>query len=156
MSMCDGRSYGQNVMPAFTVRKRALALGILLLLCWTSVLPAAAAIVREPYLQQVTPTSVTVVWRTDDSASPSELVSQVQYGTGSVQVWNSWPSTESATAVIPSSNLAVTDHIVTITGLTPGTTYFYAVGTVVGGEQAGGTANHFFATAPTVGSATPF
>lgn len=98
-------------MPAFMVRKRALALGILLLLYWISVLPAASAIVREPYLQQVTPTSVTVVWRTDDSASPPELDSQVQYGTGSVQVWNSWPSTESATAVIPPSNFAVTGFV---------------------------------------------
>ena len=29
----------------------ALTVGVLLLMCWTSVLPAAAAIVREPYLQ---------------------------------------------------------------------------------------------------------
>ena len=49
-------STSQNVRPTRWMAKTILTLGILLLLCWTSVLPAAAAIVREPYLQLVTPT----------------------------------------------------------------------------------------------------
>ena len=155
MIVYAGQSSGKHML-ASRVPRDAFILGILLLLWWTSVLPAAAAIVREPYLQQVTPTSVTVVWRTDDSGPPPAQDSQVQFGTGSVQVWGSWSFTETATAVVPPSNPDVRDHIVTITNLTPGTTYFYAVGTVTSGQQSGGTTDHFFVTAPTVGSATPF
>ncbi len=141
---------------AHRVSRSVLALGVLVLVCWTSVLSAGAAIVREPYLQQVTPTSVTVVWRTDlTSASDS----QVQYGlaSGGVQAWGAWASTASATAVIPPSNPNVRDHIVTITtSVTPGTKYFYAVGTGTDAQQGGGTVEHFFVTAPTVGTTTPF
>ena len=136
--------------------KGLITVGVLILLSLTSGMPAMAAIVREPYLQQVTPTSVTVVWRTDDNGPPPPNDSQVQYGTASSLPWGSWPFTASATAVIPPSNSGVTDHIVTITGLSPGTTYFYVVGTVGGGQQAGGTLNHFFRTTPVVGTATPF
>ncbi len=67
------------------------------------------------------------------------------------------PRTASATAVIPPSNPNVRDHIVTITtSLTPGTKYFYAVGTGTDAQQGGGTVEHFFVTAPTVGTVTPF
>ncbi len=111
---------------------------------------------REPYLQQITATSVTLVWRTDDNGPPPSNNSQVQYGSVSGQTWGSWPSTASATAVIPPSNSGVTDHIVMITDLPPATTYFYAVGTAGSGQQAGGTVNHFFRTAPVVGTATSF
>ncbi|MCA9458666.1 MAG: metallophosphoesterase family protein, partial [Nitrospira sp.] len=124
-----------------------LPLGCALLLLLVSVVPASAAIVRQPYLQLVTPTSVTVVWRTDLNSADN---SRVQYGT----VAGTLTQTATGTAVTR-AGLNVKDHIVTITGLTAATKYFYNVGTVTDGVQVFGTTQHFFVTAPPVGSATP-
>ncbi|MHC4090987.1 MAG: metallophosphoesterase [Planctomycetota bacterium] len=110
--------------------------------------PAVGAIVREPYLQLATPTSITVVWRTDLS-SPSD--SRVEYGTDPGNL----DQAAAGTAVIPASNSNVKDHIVTITGLSPATVYFYNVGTTSGGVAGGGTVEHYFVTSPAVGTATP-
>ncbi|GJM25178.1 MAG: hypothetical protein DHS20C16_15930 [Phycisphaerae bacterium] len=108
-----------------------------------------AAIVREPYLQVVTPDSVTVVWRTD-LASPTD--SRVQYG-----LVEGAPDLEAtSTSVIPASNANVRDHIVTISGLSAATKYFYNVGTTSGGVEAGGTANHYFVSAPNTGLGSNF
>jgi hypothetical protein len=126
-----------------------LRLWITLCLLVASGLPATAAVVREPYLQMVTPTSITIVWQTDLNSANN---SRVQYGTGVGNL----NQTAFGVAVIPPSNAAVKNHVVTITGLSPATTYFYNVGTVTNGVQGGGTANHFFLTAPPVGSVTPF
>ncbi|HNP31217.1 MAG TPA: metallophosphoesterase family protein, partial [Nitrospirales bacterium] len=127
-------------------------LGVLPLVCalfvlLVSVVPAAAAIVRQPYLQLVTPTSVTVVWRTDLNSADN---SRVQYGT----VAGTLTQTATGTAVTR-SGLNVKDHVVTITGLTAATKYFYNVGTATDGVQGGGTTQHFFVAAPPIGSATP-
>ncbi|WP_447964756.1 PKD domain-containing protein [Nitrospira sp. Ecomares 2.1] len=124
-----------------------VALGCALFVLVASVTPAIAAVVRQPYLQLVTPTSVTVVWRTDLNSADN---SQVKYGTGA----GSLNQTATGTAVTR-SGLNVKDHIVTITGLTAATKYFYNVGTVTNGVQVTGTTQHFFVTAPPVGSATP-
>ncbi len=70
-----------------------------------SVAPAAAAVVRQPYLQLVTPSSITVVWRTDLNSADN---SQVKYGT----VSGSLTQTATGTAVTR-SGLNVKDHIVT-------------------------------------------
>ena len=85
-------------------------LGCLLSVLMGSVVPAAAAVVRQPYLQLVTPTSITIVWRTDLNSADN---SQVKYGT----VSGSLTQTATGTAVTR-SGLNVKDHIVTITGLT--------------------------------------
>ena len=124
-----------------------VSLGCLLSVLVAAVVPAAAAIVRQPYLQLVTPTSITIVWRTDLNSADN---SQVKYGT----VSGSLTQTATGTAVTR-SGLNVKDHIVTLTGLTAATKYFYNVGTATDGIQGGGTTNHFFVTAPPVGSATP-
>ncbi|WNM58153.1 FG-GAP-like repeat-containing protein [Candidatus Nitrospira allomarina] len=124
-----------------------MSLACLLFLLVASVVPAVAAVVRQPYLQLVTPTSITIVWRTDLNSADN---SQVKYGT----VSGSLTQTATGTAVTR-SGLNVKDHIVTITGLTAGTKYFYNFGTATNGIQGGGTTNHFFVTAPPVGSATP-
>nr|MBA3965254.1 FG-GAP repeat protein [Nitrospirales bacterium] len=64
--------------------------------------------------------------------------------------------TQTATGTaVTRSGLNVKDHIVTVTGLTAATKYFYNVGTATDSVQGGGTTNHFFVTAPPVGSATP-
>ena len=47
-----------------------------------------------------------------------------------------------------------TDHEVTLTGLQPGTTYYYGVGTARG-LSAGGDADHFFMTPPVAGTSQP-
>ncbi|MDR4481978.1 MAG: fibronectin type III domain-containing protein [Nitrospirales bacterium] len=124
-----------------------VALSCALFALLTAVTPAAAAVVRQPYLQLVTPTSITIVWRTDLNSADN---SQVKYGT----VAGSLTQTATGTAVTR-TGLNVKDHIVTITGLTAATKYFYNVGTATDGIQGGGTTNHFFVTAPPVGSATP-
>jgi hypothetical protein len=109
--------------------------------------PANAAIVRQPYLQLVTPTSITIVWRTDLNSADN---SRVQYGTA----FGNLNATATGTA-ITRAGLNVKDHIVTITGLNAGTKYFYNVGTATNGVQAGGFNQHFFVTAPPLGSTTP-
>ena len=125
---------------------------VILCLLVASVLPATAAVTREPYLQLVTPTSITIVWQTTDSDSAN--TSRVQYGTGA----NNLNQTAFGGAVIPPPSIpppnpVVKNHVVTITGLVQGKKYFYNVGTGPPGVvQGGGTPNHFFVTAPSVGS----
>ena len=99
--------------------------------------PPTSALVREPYLQLGTPTSMTIVWRTTTSTT-----SVVEYGT----VFGSYPNSV--------TGAAGADHYVTITGLSPATRYFYRLGT--GGTAGGGTNQHFFVTSPTTGTAQPF
>lgn len=95
----------------------------------------SATLLRQPYLQLGTPTSMTVCWRTDVATD-----SRVQYGT--VQGTLDQTATSGTTA---------TDHFVTINGLTAGTKYFYNVGSTTT-VHGGGTANHYFKTSPTPGS----
>ena len=111
--------------------------------------PATAVVIRQPYIQSVTETSVVIVWRTGLS-SPTD--SRVEYGT----TQGSLNQNATATAIVPASNGSVRDHIVPITGLTAGTKYFYNIGTTSGGVEGGGTSEHYFTTAPATGSSTPF
>ena len=117
------------------VRKAAGVCGLLALLM-TVTHPAYAAVTREPYLQLLTPTSVTIVWQTDLNPANG---SQVHYGT----VLGNLNQTATGTAVVSSSNSGVTNHYVTINGLSPGTKYFYDVGTSAG-VIAGGSIDHYF------------
>jgi len=97
-----------------------------------------AQVVRGPYLQMGTPTSIIVRWRTSVPTS-----SRVIYGLSPQDM--TWSST--ATPL-------TTEHLVTLTGLTPDTLYYYAFGTG-DGILGGGDASHFFVTAPLVGSNRP-
>jgi hypothetical protein len=102
--------------------------------------PSAAlgqTVIRGPYLQLTTPSSVTVRWRTD---LPTD--SFVRYGT------------TLALGATASAATPTTEHEVTVGGLPAGTKHYYAVGNAAG-SLAGGDASHFFATAPAPGSATP-
>ena len=96
-------------------------------------------LVRQPYLQLPTPTSMTIVWRTDVATD-----SRVRYGTVA--------GTLNQTATVPA---AVVNHVVTVSGLNPATRYYYDVGSTAG-MQGGGTVEHYFDTAPVVGSMAPF
>ena len=97
-----------------------------------------AALVRGPYLQMGTPTSMIVRWRTDVAED-----SRVRWGTA---VGVLTDTQDEATVT--------TEHLVTITGLTPNTTYFYEVGSTTT-ALAGDDVDHFFKTAPATGDAQP-
>lgn len=97
------------------------------------------SVLRGPYLQLPTSSSMKIMWRTD-VATPS----RVYYGESLATVMDN--QVELTTAV--------TDHSVEITGLQPYTEYFYAVsdGTSV---LAGASNEHKFRTSPTIGTVQP-
>ncbi|MBI1761882.1 MAG: PQQ-dependent sugar dehydrogenase [Acidobacteria bacterium] len=99
---------------------------------------ATASLTRGPYLQLGTPTSLRLRWRTDTATD-----SRVRYG-----------AAPNALNLLMDDAAVTTEHSVTLTGLTPNTTYYYSVGTTAA-TLAGGDANHVFVTAPTVGSTQP-
>ncbi len=94
--------------------KLRLALSCLGLLFALPPLQSATTVIRGPYLQSATSTSMVVRWRTDFAEA-----SFVNYGTERTQL------TSSAKAEGISA-----EHIVQLTGLKPGTKYFYSVGAV--------------------------
>lgn len=101
--------------------------------------PTIGTLIRQPYLQLGTPTSMTICWRSDVPTN-----SRVNYGT----VQGSLTST--------ADDLTITsDHAITVSSLTPNTKYFYSVGSTTG-VQGGGTAEHYFVTSPAGGSSQPF
>jgi calcineurin-like phosphoesterase family protein/purple acid phosphatase-like protein len=89
-----------------------------------------AQVVRGPYLQIKTPTSVIVRWRTD---APTD--SRVQFGRVATNL----------NQAIQMSG-ARTNHEVNVTGLLPYTAYFYSVGSSTGVLASGG--DYRFVTAP--------
>ena len=100
--------------------------------------PAVPKVTRGPYLQQATPESIIIRWRTDTPTS-----SRVSFGPAADQL------TQHA-----GSETTTTEHIVQLTGLTPETRTFYAVGNtsaVLAGPQPG----MFFQTPPVAGSSRP-
>jgi len=97
------------------------------------------SLVRHAYLQQVTPTSITLVWRTDTATD-----SRVEY-----------VAEGDLTVLDATVNLVTVDHAVTIDGLSPSTRYHYSVGSTMQ-TYDGGTEEHFFETAPRPGDRTPF
>lgn len=103
-----------------------------------SVLAQSPRLTRGPYLQVVTQTGITIRWRTD---TPS--ASRVWVGTA-------------ATALnqLVDDPAAVIEHIVSLTGLSPATRYFYAIGQ--GETRLAGDADHSFKTALPAGDTRPF
>ena len=97
---------------------------------------AAQNVTRGPYLQLATHTSVVVLWRTDSPTS-----SRVRYGSAAAKLDRS-----------VTSSALVTRHALTISGLAPGATYFYAVGDGAR-DLAGGTEEYTFRTSPAAGAA---
>src|SRR5213593_4117600 len=98
----------------------------------------AQSVIRGPYLQMGTPTSVVVRWRTDVATK-----SRVLYGLD--------PGGLASSTVAPAST---TEHVVTLAGLSPATRYYYAVGGPTN-VQAGGDASYSFLTSPPAGTAVP-
>lgn len=95
-------------------------------------------ILRGPYLQNLTPESINVIWRTSDS-----LIGNVWVGT----------SPEDLSVKYTNSTKTI-NHNIKIDGLEPGMTYYYAVGygeTVLAGSDL----THHFKTAPVNGTIQP-
>ncbi len=98
--------------------------------------PAAAqSVIRGPYLQTGTPSSVIVKWRTNSTTD-----SVVRYG---VQ--------EGVLNQSASVAGAFTDHEVSVSGLTANTKYYYSAGNTAG-VLAGGDSEHFLVTSPIAGT----
>ncbi len=92
---------------------------------------------RGPYLQQGTPNSVVVRWRTD---LPTD--SRVQYGIDP----NALVSSVSDVTI-------ESDHEIALTGLSSDTRYYYSVGTTI--APLAGDASYTFLTPPPTGTAKP-
>jgi len=91
-------------------------------------------VVRGPYLQQSSSTSITVRWRTE-SARDAVL----RYGTNA----NNLDQVASDAALS-------TEHAITLTGLTPDTRYYYSIGDSARDFAVG--SDQYFDTHPVVGS----
>jgi PKD repeat protein len=102
------------------------------------VLNPGLAVVRGPYLQLGTPESIVVRWRTN-MATPGRVVYGLQPGELNQSVEDPTVTTE---------------HLVTLSGLTPDTQYYYGVGTDVE-IIAGDDSEHHFLTAPVPGTTKP-
>ena len=98
----------------------------------------AQQVIRGPYLQSPTDSSIVIMWRTD-----SATTSKVQFGDCPTNL------TE-----IVTDGASVTDHEIKLSGLNPYTKYFYSVGfdAVV---LSGGNKQHHFTTHPTPGEVKP-
>ncbi|MCI0746977.1 MAG: metallophosphoesterase [Verrucomicrobia subdivision 3 bacterium] len=103
-----------------------------------STTPPSAVVTRGPYLQMGTPTSIIVRWRTDIATD-----SRVHYGAA--------PGNLTSFA---DDSAILTEHQVTLTGLSPESLYYYAVGSATQ-TLAGDDADHFFVTFPPPGTPTP-
>ncbi len=110
---------------------------------------AGPPLIRDAYLLQLSPDSVLVRWRVDDTFPTDPIV---EYGTDPASL----TTLVTGTVAVPPSNLSERDHTVTLTGLTPGTTYYYQFGTATGGVIGGGTSAYRFTTPLPAGTAFPF
>ncbi|MCB0565263.1 MAG: metallophosphoesterase, partial [Phaeodactylibacter sp.] len=118
------------------MRKNVYTLFSVCLILFIGIESYAQTIIRGPYLQMGTPNSMVIKWRTNSATS-----SKVWYGSNSSNL----PFT-----VTDNGNR--TEHEVTITGLAPNSTYYYAVGNT-SGQLTQPSNNHYFKTSPIPGTA---
>src|SRR5438045_1790022 len=95
----------------------------------------AETLTLGPYLQKLTPSSVTIRWNTDVAVK-----SQVKYGRDSTAL----------TGIVADNN-NVTTHSITLTGLSSYTKYYYSIGSPTLTLQGNG--QNFFITSPVAGTA---
>jgi hypothetical protein len=115
-----------------------MRMGILASVLALGSLASAATVTRGPYLQTPTPASMIVRWRTDLPTS-SRVAIGAAPGSLGTNFDDATPTTE---------------HIVTVTGLTPATQYYYSVGSLTG-AFVGDDTDHYLNSAPTTGATTP-
>jgi hypothetical protein len=108
-----------------------------------TVVAGAGTLTRGPYLQMASSTQMTIRWR-----NSLQNLGRVNYGT-SVGTLNQTVDESIAPAPAPASGF---DHVVTLTGLTPNTTYFYSIGS--GSDTLASGADYTFHTSPVPGTAT--
>lgn len=97
-------------------------------------------LLRGPYLQKLTSSSINVKWRTDVAAT-----SKVYYGTN--------PNDLSLSVSL--TDVVTTDHDVAITGLEPFTKYFYKIESNGAALNSGPVTEQYFTTAPVSGTVQP-
>ena len=95
-------------------------------------------LIRKAYVQNPTPTSITIMWQTDLACS-----SRVTAGAA--------PGEEAFEVVDPA---LVRNHEVELTGLQPGQVYYYTIGTSTE-VMDGGDEGAFFRTSPVIGDPSP-
>ncbi|MBL4577962.1 MAG: metallophosphoesterase [Flavobacteriales bacterium] len=100
---------------------------------------AQPILIRGPYLNTGTTSSMVVRWRTDVSSD-----TKLWYGTSM--------DTASMVSIIDVSSAI--DHEVNVTGLAASTKYFYAIGTTTD-MLAGADSGHYFMTSPPAGTKQP-
>jgi len=98
----------------------------------------SASVTRGPYLQIGTPNSTVVRWRTNIATD-----SRVSIGTTQGQLTT---NTDNASLT--------TEHELIVSNLSPGTRYFYSIGSTTQ-TLAGNDPAHFFVTAPAAGTSIP-
>jgi hypothetical protein len=98
----------------------------------------AQSVIRGPYLQSPTENTIVIKWRTDAPTS-----SKVQYGTSLSNL-----------DLMATSNGSNTEHTITLTNLTPSTTYYYAVGNSTS-QLTTASESYRFKTNPIPGVAVP-
>jgi hypothetical protein len=123
---------------------RSLFIGSLVISLCLSLLPqpliaaTVPAVIRGPYLQMGTSSGIVVRWRT---SAPTD--SRVCY--------RDEPAISSSCTTVVNKT---TEHSVSLSGLSPDTTYYYSIGTSTQ-TLAGGDSSHFFITSPLPGTSRP-
>ena len=95
---------------------------------------STATLTRGPYMNSALQTGIVIRWRSSIATN-----SKVSYGLAAGSL------TQSVT-----DNTSTTEHIVTLTGLTTNTLYYYAIGST--SQTLQGDASNYFKTMPVVGS----
>jgi len=125
----------RSARHAFTTAIRIALLALGLVAPQTAL---ALALVRAPYLQDVTPTSAVVRWRTDLAST-----TRVRWGLA--------PDALANTVDVSGTR---SEHEVALAGLPPTTRIFYSVGSTTQ-TLAGADADHAFTTPPPIGTRKP-
>jgi hypothetical protein len=122
-------------MTGIRIRASGLAIAIA---CWAAASASAQTITRGPYLQSVSPTAITIRWRTSVATA-----SRVDLG-----------ATPQAYTMTFTDPALTTEHEVKVTGLQAAHTYAYGVGQP-SGLMSLPDATYQFTTAPPAGSTGP-
>ncbi len=105
---------------------------------FTTSVGTTASLTRGPYLNKAIQTGIVIRWRTNVATD-----SKVNFGT-----------TPGNLSQSVTDNTITTEHIVTLTGLTANTLYYYNIGSST--QILQGDANNYFKTMPSVGSTQKF
>src|SRR5689334_13727351 len=104
-------------------KRRSALLGSLTLAAWTALSAQTASLGLQPYLQDLRPDRVTILWTTLDSPGSGE----VRYSADGTN----WPSAASRARMLTPSDTALPyvefEHSVNLGGLSPDTEYVYEV-----------------------------